>query len=85
MQFVKSGLHNRHIKFALREIILHGVVVDDLNHTKGKTKRTDYTFIPASNMIRWKHAEKKNDRETMYSLSSVVDIEGITWGKRISK
>lgn len=80
IEFVQAGLHNRHIRFMINGKILQGVVVDDLFHTAGKSKRTHYTFIPTQNMVKWKEAEKNNDREMMTSLSSVIDIEEITWG-----
>lgn len=85
IEFADAGLHNRHIRFILDGKILSGVVVDDVFHKTGKTKRTHYTFIPTKNMVEWKEAEKVNDREKMYSLSSVVDIEEITWGEPISE
>jgi hypothetical protein len=84
IEFVEAGLHNRHIRFIHDGKILSGVVVDDVFHKNGKTKRTHYTFIPTQNMIKWKEAEKVNDRDAMSSLSSVVDIEEITWGESIS-
>jgi hypothetical protein len=84
IEFVEAGLHNRHIRFILGGKILSGVVVDDVFHKEGKTKRTHYTFIPTKNMVKWKEAEKVNDRESMSSLSSTVDIEEISWGEPIS-
>lgn len=63
--------------------MLQGVVVDDAFHTEGKSKRTHYTFIPTENMTSYKEAEKNNDRKKMTELSSIVDIEEITWGAPI--
>ncbi|HSZ25792.1 MAG TPA: hypothetical protein VK766_08750 [Cytophagaceae bacterium] len=83
IEFVDAGLHNRHIRFIIGGKILSGVVVDDVFHKTGKTKRTHYTFIPTKNMVEWKEAEKVNNQEKMHSLSSVVDIEEITWGEPI--
>jgi hypothetical protein len=83
IEFVEAGLHNRHIKFVIDGQVLSGVVVDDVYHTTGKTKRTDYTFIPTSNMIEWKKAENRHDKEKMYALSTVVDIAKITQGIRL--
>lgn len=83
VEFAYAGLHNRHIKFVVDGQVLSGVVVDDLYHTAGKTKRTDYTFIPTSNMVEWKKAENQHNKEKMYSLSGVVDIAKITAGVRI--
>jgi len=54
IELMNAGLHNTHIKFTLNGIILVGVIVDDPYHTEGKTKHTDYTFIPTTNMIEWK-------------------------------
>ena len=51
IEFDNAGLHNRHIKFVYHGNILSGVVVDDVYHQIGKTKRTDYTFISTSNMV----------------------------------
>lgn len=84
IEFVEAGLHNTHIRFFDGKEIKSGIVVDDSFHKVGKTKHTHYTFIPTSNMIKWKEAEKVNDRETMNKLSSVIDIENITWGQVIS-
>jgi hypothetical protein len=83
LQLVYAGLHNRHIKFAVDGQVLSGVVVDDVYHTTGKSKRTDYTYIPTCNMVEWKKAEERHDKERMYSLSSVVDISKITWAARV--
>jgi hypothetical protein len=84
IEFIVSGLHNRHIRFIAGGKILSGIVVDDVFHRKGKTKQTHYTFIPTENIVKWKEAEKTNDKEKMYSLSKVIDIDQITWGEPIS-
>lgn len=85
IEFVQAGLHNRHITFVLKDKVLSGVVIDDRQHTEGKSKDTHYTFIPTENMVKWKEAEKQGDREAMNALSSVVDIEDITWGAPYSE
>jgi hypothetical protein len=84
IEFLDAGLHNRLIRFIIGGKSLSGVVVDDVFHKTGKSKRSHYTFIPIKNIVEWKEAEKLNDREKMYSLSSVIDIEEITWGEPIS-
>lgn len=84
IEFAEAGLHNRHIRFIENNEIKSGVVVDNAFLKIGKTKNTHYTFIPTSNMVSWKEAEKINDKETMNKLSLVVDIENITWGEPIS-
>ncbi|WP_430404231.1 hypothetical protein [Fluviicola sp.] len=82
VELVEKGLHNRHIRFVIDGKILTGVVVDDQFHKNGKTKATHYTFIPSYNVTKWKDAESQNNKELMYSLSQVVDIEDITWGEQ---
>lgn len=80
LEFVHAGLHNRHIVFLCKGKIMSGVVVDDRFHTTNKSKDTHYTFIPTQNLGKWKEAEKRGDRSAMNELSSVLDIEEITWG-----
>jgi hypothetical protein len=80
LEFVHAGLHNRHIVFLQKGNMMSGVVVDDRAHTIGKSKDTHYTFIPSENLKKWKEAEVLGDREAMNQLSSVLDIEDISWG-----
>lgn len=85
IELIEQGLHNRHIRFIIDGKILTGVIVDDKFHKTGKTKDTHYTFIPSSNIVKWKEAESQKNKEIMNSLSQVVDIEDITWGEQISE
>lgn len=77
--------HNRHIMFKLRNgQELSGVLVDPMNsHETGKP-RTVYTYIATRNMIAWKKAEDKNDKETMKSLEGEIDLEDILWAERLN-
>ncbi len=84
IEFVEAGLHNHHIRFILNRKFLTGVVVDDQLHKKQKSKRTHYTYISTINIIKWLEAQKLNDIKMMESLSSIVDIEEITWGEQIN-
>ena len=83
IQFLEAGLHNRHIRFILGGELLQGVIMDDASNLAGKTKRTHYTFIPKGNLLKWKEAEKEDNKELMKSLSLIVDIENINWGEQI--
>ncbi|HEY0743542.1 MAG TPA: hypothetical protein VGD40_18870 [Chryseosolibacter sp.] len=76
--FIQNGFHNRHIRFEIDGKVFSGVVVDDPNHKEGKSKRTDYTFIPTRHMKEWHSYQKENNKGKMYSLSSVIDIALIT-------
>lgn len=79
LEFVKAGLHNRHIRFFDNndKKIKTGVVID---FQEDITKQNDYTFIPTEHMMKWKDAEK---REAMNNLSLIIDIENIIWGELI--
>lgn len=80
IEFVRAGLHNRHIRFIMNGSMYEGVVVDNDLHNDKRNSHTLYTFISTENMALWKEAERNSDRERMERLSSVVDIEQITWG-----
>jgi hypothetical protein len=82
-EFLNAELHNRIIQFNLNVKSLSGIVVNDIFHKTGKTKQTHYTFIPIENVSEWKDAQKMNNKELMYSLSTVIDIKEISWGKII--
>jgi hypothetical protein len=77
--------HNRHIIFRLQNgTELSGVLFDSTNTRKPNTSRTIYTFVPTSNMIAWKKAEKEDDQKKMRSLESEIDIKDIIWAQRLN-
>ena len=55
---------------------LSGVV---LLPSEQKKAYTLYDFIPTANMIEWKLAEKKENKEMMNRLRGEIDITNIVW------
>ena len=76
--------HNHHVRFKLsdgRE--LSGVLSDTLRHLDKNIPDTAYEFIPTINMIDWKQAEQKGDKEKMKSLAVMMNISNIIWVQHI--
>jgi len=69
--------HNRHIKFLYDGQERQGVVVDSIPYGK-KEFSTQYIYIPTTNMIAWKDAERRGDKAAMKALEGEIDILRIT-------
>jgi len=75
---------NYHIRFKLEDgTELSGVLVGSINALEERINQTSYDFIPTRNMIDWKQAEQKNDKEQMKSLQGKIDITNIVWVERL--
>ena len=84
IEFMKKGLHNKHIVFYIKKEKLAGHLMDTIPVDK-KQHINDYYYVSSHNAIEWKEAQQNNDKIKMDNLSSVINILEIERAELISK
>lgn len=84
IRFSQAGFHNRHIYFRLKgsDELYSGAIWDGLHHGK-KEKNSIYCFIPTNKMKAYKRAQANNEFDVAQKMVQKIDIEDITWAKRV--
>jgi hypothetical protein len=76
--------HNYHIRFRLTNgVEMSGVLTMNFKSHIEHKPDTLYEYIPTSNMIEWKQAEKDNDSKKKKILQGEIDISDIVWAERL--
>lgn len=76
--------HNYHISFKIYDRTEgSGVLIIPTEYNAAK-RPTVHTYIPTSNLIEWKEAEKVKDIGKMNALQGEIDIETIASATRLS-
>ena len=78
-----SEYHNYIIEFRYKGETKTGVIIDVIPYEEQKN-RSEYLFIPIKNLLTWREAESKLDKNKMKLLSQVVDISKVTDARRIN-